>query len=279
MPVSILILTFNEEMNLPACLTSVVWSDDIVVFDSFSSDRTVDIAKAAGARVFQRAFDDYGSQREAARVSVEYKYPWVLALDADERVDDELREEIIALMSSPSAVNHVAYRVRRKDHFMGRWIKHSTLYPSWFIRLYRHQAVRYEPRTVHEYPEITGPVGELNGHLIHHSFNKGLADWVHKHIRYAGLEARENLRHVASCSIDWAGLFSFDPVRRRRTLKGLSFRLPFRPLLRFIYMYVLRRGILDGYSGFTYCCLISIYEYLIVLSIKEQLRKKKDLPF
>lgn len=277
--VSILILTFNEEVNLPACLESVAWSDDIVVFDSFSTDSTVGVARAAGARVFQRAFDDYGSQREAARVGVEYKYPWVLALDADERVDDKLREEILRLVSSPSSGDHAAYRIRRKDHFMGQWIKHSTLYPSWFIRFYRPEAIRYEARAVHEYPQINGTVGELKGHLVHHSFNKGLGEWFTKHVRYARFEATENLRHMDDSSVDWRGLVSVDPVRRRRALKSLSFRLPCRPLFRFVYMYLLRRGILDGYPGFTYCCLISVYEYLIVLNIKEQRRRAQGVPF
>ena len=269
MSISVLILTYNEEINLPACLASVVWCDDVVVFDSCSSDRTVEIARSAGARVFQRCFDDYGSQRDAARTSVDYKYPWVLALDADERVDDELREEILKLAAS-SAESHAAYRLRRKDHFMGSWIRYSTLYPSWFIRFYRHEAIRYEPRSVHEYPVVTGSIGELKEHLLHYSFNKGFSDWFFKHVRYAQLEAAENLRHLSAGAIDWRGLVHRDPVRRRKALKGLSFRLPFRPLLRFLYMYFVRHGILDGYPGFTYCCLLAIYEYLIVLNIHEQ---------
>ena len=278
MSVSILILTLNEEINLPACLKSVQWCDDIVVFDSLSTDRTVDIAKSSGARVVQRHFDNYGGQREAARVEIQYKYPWVLALDADEVPDQELIDEMLKISAMPdSPVN--AFRMRRKDFFMGQWIKHSTLYPSWFIRFYKPDCIRYEPRSVHEYPTVSGTVGELQGHLMHHSFKKGLSDWMRKHIRYAELEALESLQHTRSGQIDWKGLFAIqDPVRHRRTLKSISYRLPFRPTLRFLYMYLFRLGLLDGRAGFTYCRLLAIYEYMIVLRIMELQRREHGQP-
>ncbi len=278
MSVSILILTLNEEINLPACLKSVQWCDDIVVFDSLSTDRTVDIAKSAGARVVQRHFDNYGSQREAARVEIQYKHPWVLALDADEVPDQELIDEMMKVAAMPdSPVN--AFRMRRKDFFMGQWIKHSTLYPSWFIRFYKPDCIHYEPRTVHEYPTVSGKVGELQGHLMHQSFNKGISDWTRKHVQYAELEALENLQHTRSGQIDWKGLFAIqDPVRHRRTLKSISYRLPLRPALRFLYMYLFRLGILDGFAGFTYCRLLAIYEYMIVLRLKELKRREQGLP-
>jgi glycosyltransferase involved in cell wall biosynthesis len=256
----------------------VRWTDDVVVFDSFSTDRTVSIARTCGARVFQRQFDDYGSQREAARTQVDYKYPWVLAIDADERPDEELVREMRAAVSGE--VGHSAFRMRRKDHFMGQWVKHSTLYPSWFLRLYRPDRVRYEPRAVHEYPTVDGTVGELRGHLIHHSFSKGLGDWFGKHARYAALEARENVKSLdAAQNLDWAGLFHRnDPVRHRRALKDLSVRLPLRPALRFLYMYLLRGGFLDGPAGFTYCRMLAAYELMIVLNMKELRRRERGLP-
>lgn len=277
MSISTLILTLNEERNLKMCLDSLHWCDDICVLDSFSSDATVEIAKAAGARVVQRQFDNYGSQREAARKEIRYRYPWVLALDADETADDDLVMEMqrIAATNTPKMG---AYRMRRKDIFLGQWIKHSTLYPSWFIRFYRPECIRYEPRAVHEYPTVQGEVGELNGHLNHQSFNKGMAEWLKKHVRYAELEAHENIQHLDSGTIDWGGLVSSsDPVRNRRTLKAISYRMPFRPTLRFLYMYFIRLGFLDGMAGFTYCRLLSIYEYMIVLHLQELYRRKKGL--
>jgi glycosyltransferase involved in cell wall biosynthesis len=265
--ISVLILTQNEEINLPGCLASVAWSDDIVVFDSFSTDRTVEIAQAAGARVIQHAFENFGAQREAGRAMVAYKNPWLLVLDADERVDPELVDEIKRVLAHDCPFD--AFRMRMKNHFMGQWVKYSTLYPGWCVRLLRHQAVHYEVRSVHEYPVVTTLIGELNGHLLHYSFNKGLSDWIGKHNRYATLEAEENKRILACGDMDLMGIFSFDPIRRRRALKLLSMRLPCRPMLRFLYMYVFRRGFLDGMPGFSYCRLMYFYELMIVLKLQE----------
>ena len=269
MLVSSLILTKNEEINLPGCLDSLSWCDDIVIFDSFSTDNTVEIARSRGARVFQRKFVNYGAQREAARTLVEYKHPWVLALDADERPTTELVSEIDRILKT-GASQHVAYRIRHKDFFMGRWIKHSSLYPSWFIRLYMNDKISYPARGVHEYPKVQGSLGELQAHVLHYSFNKGLAEWIAKHNRYSSMEAAEAIAELENCPLDWQRLAQFDdPVIRRRFLKSLSYRLPFRPALRFAYMYVFRRGFLDGVPGLTYCTLLSFYEYLIVLKMKE----------
>ncbi|MFH1921970.1 MAG: glycosyltransferase family 2 protein [Planctomycetota bacterium] len=277
MTASVLVLTYNEEVNLPRCIASVSFSNDVVIYDSFSTDRTVETARGHGARVFQRVFDSYGAQREAARTQVEWRNPWLLVVDADEEVDDELRDEILVVTARPTT--HAAYRVRRKDHFMGRWIKHSTLYPSWFVRLLRHQRVAYGSRTVHEYPDVDGTIGELQGHLVHHSFSKGVEAWLHKHNRYSTMEADETVCAQGSWSVDWGGLLpGVDPVRRRRALKALSMHMPFRPSLRFLYMYVLRGGVLDGWEGFTYCRLLSMYEHLIVLKVKEKRRRLAGLP-
>jgi glycosyltransferase involved in cell wall biosynthesis len=276
MGISILILTLNEEANLPHCLDSVKWSDDVVVFDSYSADRTVEIAKAWGARVVQNRFLNYGSQREAARTAVSYKHPWVLAIDADETPDEELVDEVRALCRDESCP-HAAFRMRRKDHFMGRWIKHSTLYPSWFVRLYRPNRISYASRAVHEYPTINGSTGALKGHLLHYSFNKGLSDWIEKHTRYAQLEAEENLRALAAGSFTWHEVASCDPVVRRKALKELSFRLPCRPMLRFLYMYAFRLGVLDGVPGYRYCRLLAIYEYMIVVMMKELALREKGI--
>lgn len=275
--ISVLILTFNEELNLPRCLASVRWSDDVVVFDSGSTDRTLEIARAAGARVFHHPFVDYSAQREAARTLVEYKYPWVFALDADECPDDTLAEEIRQVAAGPDT-GCSAYAMRIKHHFLGRWLKHASLYPTWYTRLYRPDEIRYPPRAVHEHPEMTRRLGELRGHLMHYSFTKGLADWFRKHIRYAELEAQENLRHVNQEALDWRGMFlSADPRRRRRALKSLSYRLPGRPYLRFWYMYLARGGFLDGRAGLTYCQLLAMYERMVVLEMMEIDRRRRGL--
>ncbi|KAF0242042.1 MAG: glycosyl transferase group 2 family [Planctomycetota bacterium] len=274
--ISVLVLTLNEEANMQRCLDSVKWSDDVVVFDSLSTDRTCEIARAAGARVVQRAFDNYGSQREAARTTVQFRNRWVLALDADERPDEVLISEMKEIATRPD-VPEGAFRMRRKDHFFGRWLRFSTLYPTWFVRFFQPDRIRYEPRTVHEHPIIEGPTGVLKGHLLHDNMSKGLDEWQAKHERYARFEAVENLKAL-HLGIDWRGIILVtNPVRQRRALKELSFRMPFRPLLRFLYMYVWRLGFLDGCAGLRYCRLISHYERLIVRNMGE-LRRGATAP-
>lgn len=140
MSVSVLILTLNEETNLRDCLASLAWSDDVVVFDSFSTDRTCEIAAASGARVVQRKFDNWSAHQNWAVSNIDFRHPWVLYLDADERCTAELRDEVVRAASGDSV--HSAYRIRRKDFFMGRWLKHAQLYPTWLVRLFRPTRIR-----------------------------------------------------------------------------------------------------------------------------------------
>ncbi len=271
--ISVLILTYNEERNIGTCIDSVSWSDDVLVFDSFSTDRTCEIAQARGARVIQHRFENYGKQREAARLQGDFKHPWLLVLDADERPDAELVAEIKAIAAAPEQpTTPTAYRVRRKDYFQNRWIKASTLYPSWFVRVVRWQKVHYEPRSVHEYPVTDTPPCELKGHLLHDSFSKGLTEWWAKHVRYADLEAREGFESLKR-PLDWAGLAKRDPIQRRRALKDLAARMPFRPFLRFMYGYLWHGGILDGRPGLDYCMMLAAYEFMIVGNLR-QLRRE-----
>ena len=266
--ISVLILTYNEEVNIADCLKSVSFSDDILVFDSNSTDKTQELARKAGARVLTRAFDDYGSQRQAALEQGNFKHPWLLVLDADERVDAELAEGL-KRVADETNISFTGFRIRRKDHFRGRWIPRSTLYPTWFLHFFRHEKARYEPRAVHEHPIVEGPVGDLKGHLLHYSFNKGLEEWLEKHRRYAKLEAQEGLAMLQQ-PVDWKGLASRDPGRRRRALKGLSYRLPFRGPARFLYMMLVRLAFLDGWAGIRYCFLISRYEGWIQSEMKRK---------
>jgi glycosyltransferase involved in cell wall biosynthesis len=275
MNVSVLILTLNEEQNLPSCLESLKWCDDIVVFDSLSTDRTVDIAKSAGARVVQRSFDDEKNQREAS-LKIHFKYPWVYNPDADEITPPELHDEIIEVVSDPNR-KEVAYRVRFKTMFMGRWIRHSSLYPTWVVRLFRPERISFS-RNINLQYIVDGPEGNLDNHFEHYSFNKGLNAWIEKHNRYSWHEAREAIKSLEESPVPWTDILAISSVLRRKALKELSFRLPFRPTLRFLYMYILRLGFLDGWEGLTYCRLLSMYEYLIVLKMKELRRRAKGLP-
>jgi len=276
MSISILILTLNEEANLPKCLQSVKWSDDIVVLDSFSTDRTVKIAEETGARVVQRRFDNWSAHQNWAVRNIQFKHPWVYYSDADEIVPPELRDEMLTVTREASA-EPVAYRLRYKNFFCDRWIKHCGIYPVWVLRLFRPDKVHWE-RLVNPVPIVGGPEGRLVHHFHHYSFNKGVEAWFEKHNKYSSQEAEEGIKTIAHGFEDWAGLFELrDGSRRRRALKELAFRLPFRPTLRFLYMYLLRLGFLDGWEGLTYCRLLSLYEYMIVLKMRELERQRREL--
>jgi glycosyltransferase involved in cell wall biosynthesis len=275
--ISVLILTLNEEVNLPACLASVAWSDDIVVLDSYSTDSTVELAQSLGARVYQRRFDSERNQRTFGLQEIPFKHPWVYIPDADEITPPALRDEMLSTVATPERPQ-VAFRIRRKDFFMGRWLRHSSLYPTWFVRLVRPKTVCFE-REINLRVVVNGQVGFLENHLVHYSFNKGLGAWYDKHNRYSFLEAQEALRSLNNGTVDWSGLFSRnDAVRRRAALKDLSFRLPLRPTCRFLYMYLIRRGCLDGWAGYMYCRLLAAYEYMIVVKMAELRRRNQGLP-
>jgi glycosyltransferase involved in cell wall biosynthesis len=277
MSISVLIMTLNEEQNLPACLAALDWCDDIVVLDSYSTDRTLEIARAAGARIYQRAHDSEPRQRTYGLKEIEYKYPWVYTPDADEVTPPDLRDEMLAIARDPTRPES-SFRIRFKNMFMGRWIKHSSLYPTWITRLVRPDRVTYEQRDVHSRCFAEGPEGRLKSHFIHYSFNKGLNAWYEKHNRYSASEARETIVTLRERPVRWREAFSRVPELRRRALKEMSMRLPFRPAARFFYMYVLRRGFLDGREGYHYCRLLAAYEYMIVIKTEELRRRENGLP-
>lgn len=266
--ISVLILTKNEEINLPHCLESLKWCDDIVVLDSGSNDRTVEIAERAGARVIVRPFDNWSSHLNWAGAEIPFKHPWLYYSDADEVMPEDLRQELLSIASDPSSL-HRAYRLRYKNFFMGRWIKHCGIYPVWVLRFYRPESVRWE-RLVNPTAVIDGSESTLKSHFHHFSFRKGISAWVEKHNSYSTHEAMESIRSLKAGRVPWGDLFQFkNPAARRVAMKELSFRMPCRSQLRFLYMYFIKLGFLDGLPGYHYCKLLSIYEYLITLKISE----------
>jgi glycosyltransferase involved in cell wall biosynthesis len=272
--VSILILTLNEEANLAECIDSCGWSDDIVVFDSMSEDRTLEIAKTKGVRLVQRRFDNYAAQRNAALTTVPYKNPWVLMVDADERVSPELAAEIATTMAGVGA-DVALFRIRRKDFFLGKWLRRSSGYPSWFGRLVRLGHVRVE-REVNEEYIADGEIGHLKAHLHHYPFNKGIAYWFERHNRYSTMEAIAKMG-MHNDRIVVRELFASDPIDRRRMLKLCLYRLPLRPLIVFLYLYIVRLGFLDGRAGFYFGRMRAAYEMLIDLKVIEARRRQRKL--
>ena len=272
--VSVLILTLNEEMNLGDCVDSCAWSDDIVVFDSMSTDRTQEIARAKGVRVVERAFDNYAAQRNAALTTVNYKNPWVLMVDADERIPEELAAEVIATTSRVGG-DVALFRVRRKDFFMGKWLRRSSGYPTWFGRLVRVGRVRVE-REVNEEYITDGRVEHLHAHLHHFPFNRGVSYWFERHNRYSSMEALAKVdlqRHPVALRC----IFSLDPIVRRRGLKHLVYFLPLRPPIIFLYLYFVRFGLFDGRAGFYFSGMRAVYELLIDMKAVEIRRRKQGV--
>jgi len=264
--ISVVILTLNEAANLPRCLDSVRFSDDVLVLDSGSSDDTVQIAGARGARVLTRRFDSFAAQRNYAMEHGALRHPWVLHLDADEVVSDELRDELLAIAASQSAARSV-YRVPSKTIFMGRWLKHAGMYPAYQVRFGRAETLRFidhghgqrEVQSMHE-------VGTLRAAFDHYNFSKGIDDWFARHRRYAVTEAAQ-MRLERSLPLKGRELFASDPTLRRRAMKRLAARLPLRPLLRFFYVYVLRAGFLDGRAGLRYARMLATYQRFIDLNL------------
>ena len=275
MSVSVLILTLNEETNLRDCLASLAWSDDVVVLDSFSTDGTCEIASANGARVVQREFDNWSAHQNWAVSNIQFKHPWVLYLDADERCTPELRDEVVAVGKANST--HSAYRIRRKDYFMGRWLKHAQLYPTWLVRLFRPEKIRYE-RLVNPVAFVEGTIGELAAHIDHYPFSHGVAHWIARHNKYSDMEAIEAVKAREQIAFKASDVISSDPNVRRRALKEIFFRMPARPAVKFFYYYLWRRGFLDGRPGFTYATLQAFYEYMIECKRRELMRRAEGLP-
>jgi glycosyltransferase involved in cell wall biosynthesis len=265
--VSVLVLTKNEEQDLPGCLESVSWCDDIHVYDSVSTDRTVEIATGVGATVTQRPFDNWAAHQNWGLRSIRFKYPWVFYIDADERMTPELVRSVQDAVVAPDQA--VAFRVQRRDFFMGTWLRHVQVSP-FYIRLFRPERVCYE-RLVNPVTTVTGEVGQLAGALNHFPFSKGLRHWIDRHNSYSSFEAQQVIsdRHTSQPVSVSKALFATDFNVRRYHQKEVFYRLPARPLIKFILLYGLKRGYLDGRAGFTYACLQSIYEYMIVLKTKE----------
>jgi len=263
--ISVLILTRNEALDLPACLDSVAWSDDVHVLDSFSEDTTVAIAEASGTHVTQRAFDGYASQRNAG-LRLPFVHEWILLVDADERIPAELAAEMQQFVRR-AGPEVAAGRMRRRDIWRGRWLRHAQMSP-FFVRLVRKGRAHYE-REVNEVVVVAGEVHDLQCHFDHFPFSKGIEHWIAKHNAYSRMEADLIWRGAALRPSVRVALGGSDFNERRRHQKAFFYRLPGRPLLKFLYMMLVRRAFLDGWPGIHYSFLQAIYEYFIVLKTGE----------
>jgi glycosyltransferase involved in cell wall biosynthesis len=269
---SIFILTHNEELDIAACIESAMQArdpalNDIIVIDSCSTDRTVEIAQRYPVRVIEHAFESHGQQRTWMIRNVATPYDWAYILEADERMTPELFAECCQTVAQPE---HVGYFVAERVMFMGQWIKHSTQYPRYQMRLFDKQRVWFSDYGHTEREECDGSTGFLTATYPHYTQGKGFARWFDKHNIYSTNEAKETVQQLTQGQVNWSDLwFGKTEVDRRHALKDLSQRLPFRPLIRFIFMYVWLKGFLDGRAGFAWCTLQAFYEYMIVLKAWE----------
>lgn len=267
--ISTYILTYNEEIDIAACIESALRSgcDDVVVVDSFSSDHTVEIASQYPVRVVQHAFESHGKQRTWMLENITTKYEWVYILEADERMTPRLFAECKQASKSSLAIG---YYVAERVIFLGKWIRRSTQYPRYQMRLFKKGYVWFIDYGHTEREICNGPLGFLQESYPHYTCSKGLSRWIEKHNHYSTNEAVETLHQLKQGKVDWKALFlGKSEVERRRALKDLSLRLPCRPLLRWLYMYFVLGGILDGRAGFAWCTLQAFYEYLILLKVEE----------
>lgn len=272
MNVSILILTHNEAANLPACLDALTWCNDILVIDSGSTDDTVEIARQRGARILTRPFDDFAGQRNFGLEVGNFRHDWILHLDADEIVTDAF---LAALRALPETTAVDAWRVPFKTIFFGKWLKHAGMWPTYQVRLGHAQRLRFV-QVGHGQREDLPPerVGEFPEALLHYSFSHGLRRWLDKHVRYAADEAAVIVTEPQQPGALRAMLFGADRTTRRRGAKALAAGLPLfaRPLARFVYVYLVRRGFIDGGPGFVYAVMLSVYEAMIALLVYEARR-------
>jgi glycosyltransferase involved in cell wall biosynthesis len=260
---SVLILTLNEERNLPRCLESVKEIDDVVVLDSGSTDRTVEIARNAGARIFRRPFDDFAGQRNFAQQHIEFRHRWVFHLDADETMTPALARECSAATIQQQVDG---FFVAPKMIFQGRWIRHCTDYPAYQARFVRAPEFRFV-QVGHGQREAPGQrLGTLS-ESYHHYLPDSASEWLDKHRRYAHDEAQERARSRTT-NDEWRKLLAAEPLERRRTLKRLSHALPLRGASRFVYQYLFRGGFLDGQPGLVYCRRLAQYESLITKELR-----------
>ncbi|MEL6763109.1 MAG: glycosyltransferase family 2 protein [Cyanobacteria bacterium J06607_6] len=279
-PVSVLIPAKNEESNLPACLESVARADEVFVVDSQSEDRSIAISEEYGAQVVQFHFNGrWPKKKNWSLDNLPFKNDWVLIVDCDERITEELWDEIEQAIQKP---DHSGYYLNRRVFFFGKWIRFGGKYPDWNLRLFRHANGRYEnlnteeirntgDNEVHEHVIVeTGEVGYLKEDMLHIDF-RDLYHWLQRHNRYSNWEARvyyNILNGMAEDGTIGANLFG-DSVQRKRFLKKIWVRLPFKPFLRFILFYFIRLGFLDGQAGYIYGRLLSQYEYQIGVKLFE----------
>lgn len=247
MKISAVVITKNEEINIKDCLETLKWADEIVIIDSNSTDKTLELASAYTDKLFSTASDVFSEKR--AMSFEKCSNDWILFLDADERITPELKNEMLSLNPPPGLYG---YRLNRKNYYFGQWLKHSGVYPDKHIRLFNKQYASVTPRIIHEGVEVHGTVGELKNDFIHYSF-RDMTHMMDKINLYSTLEAREKLEN--NKEISKFGVFT-------------------HALSAFLRVYVSRKGFKDGTGGFfiSFCySMVSFLSHLKLLKLQGKL--------
>jgi glycosyltransferase involved in cell wall biosynthesis len=257
--VCVVILTRDEEPNIGRCIASVAWADQVVVVDSGSTDGTLPIARSLGAEVVEQPWLGYSAQRELALRLPLIRHDWVYFVDADEWVSPQLASEIATALRAPSCAGF-AHRLRLV--FQGRWIRHCGWYRgSWVVRLVDRRYAKYDGSLVGERTCVNGPVRRLRNDIVDED-RKGLAAWLHKHVRYAQLEAQRRAGPTPLAH-RLGALRGRDDTRPliRAVIKEVVYpSVPAKPAALFTYMYFARLGVLDGLAGLRFCFYHAWYE-------------------
>ena len=278
-PISLLIPCKNEEANLERCVQSVPWVAEVFVVDSNSSDKTSEIAEMHGAKVVQFKYKGgWPKKKNWALENLPFSNEWVLILDADECLPPQAEEEIMSIVNN-AGDKHSGYWINRRYFFMGRALKHAY-FPNWNLRLFKHKLGRYEKITglstdsgdheIHEHVVVKGSTGKLESIMDHHAFPT-IESFVEKHNRYSNWEAI-----VESSTTDDDSALQHDGVNGKRKLRKIFRKLPFRPTLRFLYVYLWQGGFLDGWPGYVFARLHAQYEFLSQAKAKAMLRSRKE---
>jgi glycosyltransferase involved in cell wall biosynthesis len=277
LPISVIVLTFNADATIGATLESARRiSDDVHVVDSYSTDRTLEIARAAGATVTQHPFEHYGAQRNWSIETLPLKHRWQLHLDADERLSDELIAELEQLFARELPADIAGYYIPRLVHFHGRPLRHGGMYPIYHLRLFRSGSGRCENRKYDQHFMVDGLTGKLGSPMID-DIRISLGEWTNRHNRWADAEVDELLAPTHGVI---AGDKSGDPVAEKRAQRGYYYRQPLflRALLLFLYRYIWKRGFLDGREGLIFYVLQTFWFRFLVDAKLYERRKATGRP-
>ena len=271
-PVTVIVLTLNEELNLPFCLTSVIgWATDVLVLDSGSTDQTVAVATAHGATVFHRPFDSYAAQRTYAVTQLPIATDWVLFLDADEALPEKTKINITDRVTNHDNIN--GYMIRLHFYFLDRRIKYGGYADTQKLVLFKRSCLLGIERLMNEHVIVMQPLSTLASHIIHHD-RRPVWFWYEKHVRYSVLQAQEMklTKEHNQLTISWKQ--TNNRRDRRRWIKEQVWsRIPLwsRPVLYFTHRYFLCRGFLDGKEGFIYHFSHAfLYQFMIATIYEDQ---------